>query len=117
MKEYKKGSYKVNFLESKRTGEIVKNQVIITIHTDNDNMNIFQSYESIICVIDYNEDTIHVGVDWDYSKTTAKYFYQFLRKYLMIENANKKTIEKALETGFLTVFNFRKFCIFLDENL
>ncbi len=95
MKEYEKGSYKVDFLKSERTGESVKNQVIIIIRTGSVNMNIFQSYESIICVIDYNEDTIHVGVDWDYSKTTAKYFYQFLREYLMIENVNKKTIEKA----------------------
>lgn len=38
----------------------------------------FQSYQSLICSIDYDTKTIYIWLDWQYSNTTTKYFKQFL---------------------------------------
>lgn len=43
---------------------------------------LFQSYNSRICIIDFNEDTITFGRDWDYSNTTMKYLKWFLEDNL-----------------------------------
>lgn len=53
-----------------------KNQFII-----NNNNNIyFQSYESLIAKID-KKGELSLGKDWDYSKTTLKHLYLFLKDY------------------------------------
>ena len=41
----------------------------------------FQSYNSIIAVVDYHEDTITIFPDWDYSTTTGKHRNIFFRDY------------------------------------
>lgn len=50
------------------------NQFIIYI----DNCTAFQSYDSLIAV--KKDGVIYVGNKWDYSKTTLKYFKQFIRR-------------------------------------
>ena len=42
---------------------------------------VFQSYDSIIAVIDKKSGEIVFGNDWDYSKTTRKHLYLFLNDY------------------------------------
>lgn len=42
---------------------------------------IFQSYDSIVAVIDKKSGKIVFGNDWDYSNTTRKHLYLFLNDY------------------------------------
>lgn len=61
---------------------------------------IFQSYDSIIAVVDYNNKTIELGSDWDYSVTTGKHRNIFFTDYVNIPDlGSKKGIEKALKDG------------------
>lgn len=61
---------------------------------------IFQSYNSIIAVIDKMNKTIELGEDWDYSVTTGKHRNIFFRDYANIPDlASKKGIEYALKNG------------------
>lgn len=62
---------------------------------------VFQSYDSIICIINYENSTIEIWRHWDYSRTTTKYFMQFMRKFW---EQTSKTIRKAIENGFLGNF-------------
>lgn len=54
-----------------------KNQFII----NDDKKIVFQSYDSIIAVIDKKTGEIVFGNDWDYSATTRKHLYLFLSDY------------------------------------
>ena len=54
-----------------------KNQFIM----NNDKKIIFQSYDSIIAVIDKKTGKIVFGKDWDFSNTTRKHLYLFLNDY------------------------------------
>lgn len=86
---------KVRNMVSSSSGREVANQFIIT----GDSKVVFQSYDSTICIIDYNKEGaehITLGRHWDYSKTTSKYLYQFLREYKGLYNLNKKAIEEAI---------------------
>lgn len=60
-----------------------------------------QSYDSLVVKIQGNEVTL--GRDWDYSKTTSKYVYQFLDDYSDIriyDIPNKRDyIRKLIEEG------------------
>ena len=61
---------------------------------------IFQSYSSLIAVVDYDTNEITLGEDWDYSVTTGKHRNIFFRDYANISDlATKKGIEKALKNG------------------
>lgn len=51
-----------------------KNQFVIYA----DNKVIFQSYNSIIAIIDHENYTFTLGYNWDYSITTLKHLYLFL---------------------------------------
>lgn len=86
-------------------GNTIANQFII----EDGNKLIFQSYHSTICVIDKQCDTVTLGYDWDYSRTTMKYLNQFLNTYVCNLDCpcNKKIIEKAIKDGK----------IIYDENL
>ena len=60
----------------------------------------FQSYDSIIAVVDKDSKTITLYADWDYSKTTGKHRNIFFRDYANIPDlASKKGIEDALKNG------------------
>lgn len=60
-----------------------------------------QSYNSLVVKIQGKEVTL--GRDWDYSKTTSKYVYQFLDDYSDIriyDISNKRDyIRKLIEDG------------------
>ena len=68
---------------------------------------VFQSYNSVIAVIDENGFTL--GCDWDYSNTTLKHLYLFindyaysLRKYNISDKPNKKAfIKKLIDEGVI----------------
>lgn len=77
-------------MTSPRTGNPVANQFII----DDGNKITFQSYESTIAVIDYDNRTITIGSDWNYSMTTGKYRNAFFEEYVP-ELADKRAIESA----------------------
>ena len=61
-----------------------KNQFIIKTN----NSIIFQSYNSIICILTDGEKNPVFGNDWDYSKTTIKHLYLFLYYYLKSYNCD-----------------------------
>lgn len=51
-----------------------KNQFIM----ENEKEIIFQSYDSIIAIVNKKSGVIVLGRDWDYSKTTMKHLYLFI---------------------------------------
>lgn len=80
-----------------------KNQFIIE---DEESQKIyFQSYDSMIAIWDRNSQTLTLGHDWDYSKTTSKHLYLFIDDYCNIKdfNINSKTkrqdIQKLIDSG------------------
>lgn len=86
---------KVRNMTSNRTYREVANQFIIT----DKNKVVFQSYQSTICIIDYDKqgaERVTLGADWDYSNTTRKYLYQFLYEILGWD-VNKKALEIAIK--------------------
>lgn len=69
----------------------------------------FQSYDSMIAKIDTN-NKLTLTTDWDYSTTTSKYLYMFLRnnypKYYSLISDNKRKrecIRKAIENKLIKV--------------
>jgi len=67
---------KVQNMKSAR-GNTIANQFVIT----DGNKRVFQSYDSVIAVIDYKAGQKVITLDeyyWDYSRTTGKYRNQFL---------------------------------------
>ena len=82
-------------------GNAVKNQFIIT----EGNTTAFQSYNSRVCEIvkpcGMGFDTlVRFGCDWNYSQTTAKHLYSFLRQNGLEILASKQAIEEAIERGY-----------------
>lgn len=73
-------------------GNYVPNQFIIT----EDTKTIFQSYDSIIALIDFTEKIITIYPDYNYSQTTVKYRNQFFSDYGLEGLATIKGLEKAL---------------------
>ena len=69
-----KGIPSVTPLASPRSGEAVKNQVVINM----DNGQVFQSYSSTIAI--KHKGVIYLTNDFDYSVTTSKYLKQFCGK-------------------------------------
>lgn len=62
-------------LESPRSGNPVANQFVIS----TENGEVFQSYQTPIAK---KEGVIYtISNDWNYSRTTSKYFYQWLRSF------------------------------------
>ena len=64
-----------------------KNQFVI----NDDNKKIFQSYDSVIAVIENGKVTLDANT-WDYSKTTGKHRNLFLSE-------SKKDTEKKIKSG------------------
>lgn len=114
----KLGKYFVEPFKNVRTENTFKNQVIMYIDNDSskEHLRIFQSYTSIICIIDMDNYTIWVSDKWNFSITTAKYFYQFLFKFLNI-HVTKKDVESALERGYIESGNLKTYEFFIYENL
>ena len=85
-------------------GDAVKNQFVITGEENGKKVVTFQSYESRICDIVYNcgmgfDVLVRFGRDWNYSQTTSKHLYSFLRQNGLEILASKQAIEEAIERG------------------
>lgn len=65
-----------------------KNQFII----ENKKEITFQSYNSIIAIIEQDTGALVLFSDWNYSHTTLKHFYLFLRDYLNYLNPKYRGI-------------------------
>ena len=73
----------------------------------------FQSYNSKIVDIDYNNKIVWIYKDWDYSKTTLRHFYAFLNEYAF--DIDRKTLLKIKDKK---IDNYYKgFSITFDENV
>lgn len=83
----------VRNLPSPRTGNAVANQFFITTN----NGRFFQSYRSIVAKVD-NKGQVWLSADWDYSRTTMKYLYQFLRGFGWY-NLNASEVRKLIKSG------------------
>ncbi len=80
-------------------GNAVVNQFVLTDHAKDEIT--FQSYDSLICTVSYDTNTITFYPNWNYSTTTAKYLYIFLKDYAgCYDLGNRKAIIKALKDGF-----------------
>ena len=89
-----KGIPTVRPLTSPRSGEAVRNQVVIYM----DNGQVFQSYDSTIAI--KHKGVIYLTNDFDYSVTTSKYLKQFCgfsAKEIKTELKNGTTKFKMLE--------------------
>ena len=85
-------------------GNAVKNQFVITGEENGKKVITFQSYDSRICDIVYNcgmgfDALVRFGRDWNYSQTTSKHLYSFLRQNGLEILASKQAIEEAIERG------------------
>ena len=58
----------------------------------------FQSYDSLICTVD-EKGHVTLYPDWDYSNTTRRHLYQFLREYTAYQVQNKRDVEKLIKEG------------------
>lgn len=74
----------------------------------------FQSYSSKIVDIDYNNKIIWIYEDWDYSKTTLRHFYAFLKEYAWID-IDRKTLLKIKDRKIDNYIGWYSFIF--DENV
>ena len=81
-----------NFL-SPNSGREVANQFIIVISTSKGTRRYFQSYNSIIAVVDEQGNTTLDPHYWDYSVTTGRYRNVFLREGIA---ATREKIAKGI---------------------
>ena len=81
------------------SGRKVANQFVITTGSTYT----FQSYNSTIISIDFNNKLIVVYREWDYSRTTAKYRNMFMREYFAALDS-KSEMEKAIASGMVDGF-------------
>jgi len=89
-----KGIPTVEALTSPRSGEAVRNQVVISM----DNGEVFQSYDSTIAR--KHKGVVYLTKQWDYSVTTSKYLKQFCgysAKEIKTELKNNSVKFKMLE--------------------
>ena len=77
-------------------GRSVANQFVL--HNE-DNLYIFQSYESTIARVDLDKATIDIYRDFDYSRTTARHRNNFFAQLGFDEIATTKGIKKAIKNG------------------
>lgn len=77
-------------------GNGAMNQFIIT----DTNKLVFQSYQSMIIELDYTNNVMTIGKDYNYSTTTGKHRNIFFNDYAyMPELATLKGLEKAIKDG------------------
>ena len=76
------------------SGRGMVNQLVIK----DGNKTTFQSYDSTIAILDEGNATLTIGKDWDYSATTRRWFYEFLRQNIGIV-CKKANVEKMIANG------------------
>ena len=93
------GQFKVTRLKT-HGGNNVANHYIITTEL---NGIYFQSYDSVICHIKNGKLTL--SQHYDYSFTTLKTLYKFLRQYGYGELCNTKAMREAIDSGVVILEN------------
>lgn len=76
-------------------GRKVPNQFIIT----DGNVYTFQSYDSVIAVVDFDNSIITLGYDWNYSTTTSRYRNSFFEGLGLDELGDTASVRSALKNG------------------
>ena len=76
-------------------GRKVPNQFIIS---DGD-VYTFQSYNSVVAVVDFDNSTITLGGDWNYSTTTARHRNKFFSTLGLDELTNTASVRAAIKDG------------------
>lgn len=61
----------------------------------------FQSYNSVVCKLD--GINIVLSMNWDYSNTTGKHLYIFLRQNGYYNLSSAKEVRKAIKEGWVTL--------------
>ena len=85
-------------------GNAAKNQFIII----NNGITYFKSYSSTIAKITLN-GTLILGKNWNYSNTTLKHLYEFLRQNNLGKIANKKSLQCLIDNKKITVIDSQNF--------
>lgn len=61
---------------------------------------VFQSYDSVIAFADKKENKVYITKKWEYSKTTRKHLYIFLRKYCgAYYDTHKREVLREIKRG------------------
>lgn len=76
-------------------GRKVPNQFII----ENGNVYTFQSYNSVIAVVNFDNSTITIGGDWNYSTTTSRYRNRFFAGLGLSELSDIVGVREAIKAG------------------
>lgn len=92
------------------SGREVANQFIIK----NNGSVYFQSYQSLCAKYNRKAKKLTVGQDCLYSRTTAKYLYQFIKEETPIDGVDRKVVLKAMNEEKI---DFNGYKIEFDENL
>lgn len=81
-----------------QSGRAVVNQFVI----EDDNRKVFQSYDSTIVEVKWHIDfcEVNIGYNWDYSRTTTKYFKMFLMDEVGFTDEEVEQIKKELRKGY-----------------
>ena len=61
----------------------------------------FQSYDSMVCKLD--GVNIVLSTNWDYSNTTRKHLYMFMRQNGYYNLSSAKEVRKAISEGRVTL--------------
>lgn len=80
---------------SNSRGRKVANQFII----ENGNVYTFQSYASVIAVVDFDNSIITLGYDWNYSTTTSRYRNKFFETLGLDELTDTASVREAIKAG------------------
>ena len=92
----------VENMKSNRTGEPVKNQMLVHVFEEEKSFSVFFSYETKIFTLETDNETgekiLTLGEKFNYSVTTAKYSKQALERVIGVP-VDKKVMEKALKNG------------------
>ena len=61
----------------------------------------FQSYNSVVCKLD--RKNVILSSNWDYSNTTRKHLYIFLRQNGYYNLSSAKEVRNAIKEGWVTL--------------
>ena len=70
----------------------------------------FQSYDSVVCKLD--GVNIVLSTNWDYSNTTRKHLYMFMRQNGYYNLSSAKEVRKAISEGRVTLKKVSSFNVF-----
>lgn len=68
------------------------------------NKTYFRSYQSVVAAVYKRSGKVELYQDWDYSNTTRKYLYRFLRENGHSELCNRKAVLNAIKERKVRVY-------------